>query len=47
MSQNQVGEDAVVTAVFPDDNRKYLSTGNLVPEVELRSYEAFKRACYT
>jgi cysteine synthase len=57
MVQDQLGLDAVVTTVFPDDNKKYLSTdllrqekpqpGFLTPEVELLSYEAFKRVCYT
>jgi len=55
--QNEMGGDAVVTTVFPDDNKKYLSTallrdepvkdGYFTPEVELLSYEAFKRVCYT
>ena len=57
MVQNELGADAIVTTVFPDDNKKYLSTdllreervldGYLTPEIELRSYEAFKRVCYT
>jgi cysteine synthase len=57
MAQNQLGEDAVVTTVFPDDNKKYLSTdllrkepvkdSYLAPEVELLSYEALKRVCHT
>jgi cysteine synthase A len=52
-----MGGRAIVTTVFPDDNKKYLSTdllrqekpqpGFLTPEVELLSYEAFKRVCYT
>lgn len=55
--QNEMGSDAVVTTVFPDDNKKYLSTdllqdekireGYLSSDVELRSYHAFKRVCYT
>ena len=55
--QNALGDDAVVTTVFPDDNKKYLSTdllreepvkdSYLAPEVELLSYEAFKRVCNT
>ena len=55
--QNEMGSNAVVTTVFPDDNKKYLSTallrdepvrdGYFTPEVELLSYEAFKRVCYT
>lgn len=57
MAQNKLGNTAVVTTVFPDDNKKYLSTdllreepvkdSYLAPEVELLSYEAFKRVCYT
>lgn len=52
-----MGADAVVVTVFPDDNKKYLSTDllreemvrddYLTPEVEMRSYRAFKRACNT
>jgi cysteine synthase len=55
--QNEMADDAVVTSVFPDDNKKYLSTDllreepvrddYLAPEVELLSYEAIKRVCYT
>jgi cysteine synthase A len=57
MAQNDLGGTSVVTTVFPDDNKKYLSTdllreepvkdGYLAPEVELLSYEAFRRVCYT
>jgi len=57
MLQNDMGKDAVVTTVFPDDNKKYLSTdllrdepvktGYLSNEVELLGYEALKRVCYT
>jgi cysteine synthase A len=57
MTQNEIGYDAVVTTVFPDDNKKYVSTdllreepvkpGYLAPEVELLGYEAFKRVCFT
>ena len=57
MAQNELGDTSVVTTVFPDDNKKYLSTdllreepvkdGYLTPEVELLSYEAFRRVCYT
>lgn len=45
MVQNELGDKAVVTTVFPDDNKKYLSTdllreeplkaSYLAPEVEL------------
>jgi cysteine synthase A len=55
--QDEMGDDAVVTTVFPDDNKKYLSTdllktekqraNYLAPEVELVSFEPFKRVCYT
>jgi len=47
----------MVTTVFPDDNKKYLTTDllreeraqpdYLNPEIELLSYEAIKRVCYT
>ena len=57
MVQDEMGDDAVVTTVFPDDNKKYLSTDllksekpradYLAPEVELLSFEALKRVCYT
>ena len=57
MTQNEMGHDAVVTTVFPDDNKKYLSTdllreepvkaAYLAPEIELLGYEAFKRVCFT
>jgi cysteine synthase A len=57
MTQNELGHDAVVTTVFPDDNKKYVSTdllreeavkpGYLTPAVELLGYEAFKRVCFT
>jgi len=55
--QEEIGGDAVVTTVFADDNKKYLTTDllreerpqsdYLTPEVELVSYEAIKRVCYT
>ena len=57
MTQSDMGHDAVVTTVFPDDNKKYLSTDllreellkpvYLTPEIELLGYEAFKRVCFT
>jgi cysteine synthase len=57
MVREQLGNDTVVTTVFPDDNKKYLSTDllreerahsdYLTPEVEVFSYEALKRVCYT
>ena len=55
--QDEMGGDAIVTTVFPDDNKKYLTTDllrderaqpdYLTPEIELLSYEAIKRVCYT
>jgi cysteine synthase A len=57
MVQDQLGDGAVVTTVFADDNKKYLTTDllraeraesdYLTPEVELLGYEAIKRVCYT
>ncbi len=54
---DQLGEAAVVVTVFPDDNKKYLSTdlmrqepkreGYLAPEVELRGFRSFNRPCET
>ena len=55
--QNELGGSAVVVTILPDDNKKYLSTdlfreepvkdGFLSPDVELQSYQSFKRVCYT
>ncbi|MCP4583090.1 MAG: cysteine synthase family protein [candidate division Zixibacteria bacterium] len=55
--QDQIHESAVVATVFPDDNKKYLSTDLLKEEpvktdfvsteVELLGYSAFKRVCHT
>jgi cysteine synthase A len=55
--QNQLSPGAVVVTVFPDDNKKYLSTDLLGAEpiqedficrdVELIEYRAFKRVCHT
>ena len=55
--QEELGPDAVVATVFPDDNKKYLSTdlfGDepirddfLTPEVELLSYDTLRRSCRT
>jgi cysteine synthase A len=52
-----LGQDAVVVTLFPDDNKKYLSTGllreepqkdsYLAPHIKLREITAFKRVCYT
>jgi len=54
---NEMGEDAVVATVLPDDNKKYLSTDLLKDEqvhddflsrdVELLGFRAFKRVCHT
>ena len=55
--QEELGPDAVVVTVFPDDNKKYLSTDllreepekpdHLTPQVELLSFTAYKRVCHT
>lgn len=55
--QNQLGNEKVVVTVFPDDNKKYLSTDLLKNEpkknnflssdVELLQYRVFKRVCHT
>jgi len=55
--QNQLGENAVVVTVFPDDNKKYLSTDLLNNEsakddflsvdVALNDFRSFKRVCHT
>jgi cysteine synthase A len=55
--QNDLGKDAVVVTVFPDDNKKYLSTDLLgmepvkstflTPHIELLDVTALKRVCYT
>ncbi len=55
--QNELGSDAVVATVFPDDNKKYLSTdllkeeperdGFLSSHVELQGFRTFKRVCHT
>lgn len=57
IAQNEMGDKAVVATVFPDDNKKYLSTDllrdepqredYLSPDVELDHYRALKRVCYT
>ena len=57
MVKSELGPDAVVATVFPDDNKKYLSTdllrdepvkpGFLSPDVRLLGYRAFKRVCNT
>lgn len=55
--QNEMGDAAKVVTVFPDDNKKYLSTDLLHNEpvkedflstdVKLLGFRAFKRVCYT
>lgn len=55
--QNELDRDAVVVTIFPDDNKKYLSTdllreepprdGFLTPDIELLSFQVIKRVCYT
>ena len=55
--QEELGPEAVVVTVFPDDNKKYLSTdllreepvrdGFLSPGVELLGCGALKRVCHT
>jgi cysteine synthase len=55
--QNQLGPGSVIVTVFPDDNKKYLSTdllrdeplkdGFLAPDVSLLACGAFKRVCHT
>ncbi|MBI5265873.1 MAG: PLP-dependent cysteine synthase family protein [candidate division Zixibacteria bacterium] len=55
--QEQMSADAVVVTVFPDDNKKYLSTdllreepsvdGYLSPLVELTGFQTFRRVCQT
>lgn len=53
MAQQQLGDDAIVVTVFPDSNKKYLSTdllrsepvkdGYLSPEVELCGLDVIRR----
>jgi len=57
MIQNELGPDAVVVTVLPDDNKKYLSTdllrsepvkdGFISPKVRLTGFRALKRVCQT
>jgi cysteine synthase A len=54
---NELGPEAAVVTVFPDDNKKYMSTDLLrneppkpeflSSEVRLLGYRAFKRVCHT
>jgi cysteine synthase A len=53
--QDMLGADAIVVTVFPDSNKKYLSTdllrsepvkpGYLAPHVEVEGFRAFMRVC--
>lgn len=55
--QNEIGADATVVTILPDDNKKYLSTdllreepvkdGYLTPRINLHGLRAFKRVCHT
>ena len=55
MLQDEMGDDAVVVTLFPDSNKKYLSTDlmrdepvkeeHLEPRIELHGFTAFNRSC--
>jgi cysteine synthase A len=55
MAQEELGPDAVVATVFPDSNKKYLSTDLMreqparedywAPRIELTGFTAFNRLC--
>lgn len=57
MAQNELGDDAIVATVFPDSNKKYLSTdllrnepvkdSYLSKDIELDDFDAMKRVCHT
>lgn len=57
LAQDDIGPDAVVATIFPDDNKKYLSTDllgeepvrpdYLSPEIELIGFTAIRRPCET
>jgi cysteine synthase A len=57
IAQNEIGDDSTLVTVFPDSNKKYLSTallhkepvknGYLSPDVELIDFHAMKRVCHT
>ena len=57
MVQETLGREATIVTVFPDDNKKYLSTDllrdepvqpqYLAPHIQLREVQAFKRVCHT
>jgi cysteine synthase len=53
--QDELGDEAVVATVFPDDNKKYLSTDllreepvkphHLAPQIKLTAFRALSRVC--
>ena len=57
MLQNELGDDAVVVTLFPDSNKKYLSTDllgeepikpeHLSPEIEPLGFSSINRSCET
>lgn len=57
MAQNELGDDSIVATVFPDSNKKYLSTdllrnepvkdSYLSKDIELDDFDAMKRVCHT
>ena len=57
VAQGYLGTDAVVVTIFPDSNKKYLSTdlmrtepvkpGFLAPDVSLLGFRSFRRVCQT
>jgi len=57
MAQNELGDEAIVATVFPDSNKKYLSTdllrnepvrdSYLSKDIVLDDFDAMKRVCHT
>jgi len=57
IAQNELGDEAISVTVFPDSNKKYLSTdllrnepvkaGYYAPDIELEDFYAMKRVCHT
>jgi cysteine synthase A len=55
--QDDLGDDATVITIFPDSNKKYISTdlmqkeplrdGFLTPDIRLVGFRALKRVCHT
>ncbi len=55
--QRELGPESVVVTIFPDSNKKYLSTdllseepvkpGHLTPQVQLEGFTSFNRVCQT